>query len=157
MKAWLLFLYGGNMRTRLRALAAGYTPVMNELLHMLDPSFKRGPQSLKATVPPNIMQSVLTTRQWPTSQKWIGTSRMVSRTQHSSGSILGRKILHWSPYTWHWCRDIIFIWIKQETTSPCTGSRVNTSHGRIDLCFPVSNTGPRGLKQLRRPLLCGVS
>ena len=42
--------------------------VMSELIYALDTSFERGPQSLKVTPPPNIMPSVLTTRQWPVRQ-----------------------------------------------------------------------------------------
>ena len=36
-----------------------------ELLHVLDASFERGPQSLRATPPTTIMPSVLNTRPLP--------------------------------------------------------------------------------------------
>ena len=57
---------------------------MSELLHALESSFERGPQSLKA--PPTILPSVLTHP-----QKWIGTSCMVSLTRHTIEPILGRN------------------------------------------------------------------
>ena len=58
----MLFLYDGNTRTRLRALAAGLIPVLSKLLRVQDTSYERAPQSPMATPPPAIMLSVLTTR-----------------------------------------------------------------------------------------------
>ena len=55
-------------KTCFRARAAEQLPVMNELLHALEPGLDRGPQSLKATPPPAIVPSVLTTRPWPVRQ-----------------------------------------------------------------------------------------
>ena len=66
-------------------------PVMSELLHVLEPSFDRGPQSLKATPPPAIMPSALTTQPWPVRQKRTGTSRMVSHSRHNNEPTLSRK------------------------------------------------------------------
>ena len=57
---------------------------MSELLHVLEHSFDRGPQGLKATPPPATMPIVLTTRPWPVRQKRTGTSRMVSHTRHNN-------------------------------------------------------------------------
>ena len=79
----IILLYGGNMRTCLCALAAGLLPVMSELLHALEPSSDRGPQSLKAIPSPAIMPSVQTTRPGPVHQKRTGSSRMVSHTWHN--------------------------------------------------------------------------
>ena len=86
-------------------------PVMSELLHVLDASFKHRPQSLKATPPLTILLSVLTNRPLPICQKWTGISRMVSHTQHTSWT---GTILHWIAYAWRWRIDINFVLRKHE-------------------------------------------
>ena len=48
----------------------GNLPVMCDLLHVQEPSFDRGPRSIKATLPPAIMLNVITTRSWPVPQ-WM--------------------------------------------------------------------------------------
>ena len=58
----IIVLYGGNIRTCLRALAAGKLPAINELLHVLKPSIDPGPHRLKGTPPPAIIPSVQTTQ-----------------------------------------------------------------------------------------------
>ena len=101
------------MRTRLHALAAGWIPVMGELLHVPEHNFESGSQSLKSTPPPTIML---------TCQKWIGTIHMASHTQHNSETTLGRNnfplgLLH---------LVLTYKCILFYNISPCTGSRVNT-------------------------------
>ena len=78
------------MKTCLRALAAGLSPVMSELLHVLVPSLDRR-QRLKATPPPAIMPNVLTTSSSPVRQKRTGTSHMVSYTRHNNEQTLSRN------------------------------------------------------------------
>ena len=77
---------------------------------MLEPSSSRGPQSLKATLPPAVMLSVLTTMPWPIHLKWTGTSSVAlavwyhtpGTTRHNNEQPLSKKILHWAANTWHW-------------------------------------------------------
>ena len=64
---------------------------MGELLHVLEPSAERGPQSLKATPQTAIMPYVLTTRPWPARLKRTGTSHMVSHTRHNNEPTLSRN------------------------------------------------------------------
>ena len=102
---------------------------------LLESSSDRGPQSFKATPPPAIITSALTTRPWPVRQTRTGTSRMVSHTRHNNEPTLSRND---SPLGWlHMAlmhRYIIFVWRNHEHISPCTGSRVITSYERIVLC-----------------------
>ena len=65
--------------------------VITELLHVLELSSDCGPQSFKATPPPSIMPSVITTRTWPARQKRSGTSRMVSHSRHNNEPTLSRN------------------------------------------------------------------
>ena len=73
-----VILYGGNMRS---------------LLHVLEPSSDRRPQSMNTTPPPAIMLSVLTTGPWPIHLKQTGTRHMVSHTRHKNEPTLRIKIL----------------------------------------------------------------
>ena len=92
-----------NTRMCLHALTAGQIPIISKLLHVLQPSFEHGPYSVKAIPPPTIVLSVPTTGPWPTHQKRIGTSHVVSHTQQSSQPILS---MNKSPLgTSHWCID----------------------------------------------------
>ena len=109
----MLFLYEGNMRTRLHALAAGWIPVMGELLHVPEHNFESGSQSLKSTPPPTIML---------TCQKWIVTIHMASHTQHNSEPTLGRNNFPLGLLHLVLTYKCIFFY----NISPCTGSRVNT-------------------------------
>ena len=80
---------------------------MSKLLHVLDASREpRVPQS-EATPPPTIVSSVLTTP-----SKRICTSRMV-HVPDTPGTAASRlrtgRILHWTTYTRHRRKDIIFM------------------------------------------------
>ena len=98
------FLYGGNMRTCLRALSGGQIPVMSELLHTLQRSFERGPRSVKETPPPTFMPSVLTNKPSPTHQKRTGTSLLY----HTLGTTTSRL---WTGFSTGMLTPCTGVWI----------------------------------------------
>ena len=53
---------------------------MSELLHVLEPSRDPRPESLKATTPPAIMPSVLTTRRCRTEFKYMKTVNITNQS-----------------------------------------------------------------------------
>ena len=64
---------------------------------------RREPQSLKATLPHTIVQNVLTTRPWPTSEKNGFTQAVWYHIPRATVSrFWGGTILHWAAYNWHW-------------------------------------------------------
>ena len=121
-----IILYGENMTTCLRALGAGWIPVMSDLLHVLEPSFERGSQSLKATPPITIAPIVLTTRPWLTRPNGLALAVWYQAPGTTTGTIL-----LWAVYTWYWCIALILVWRKHPNMSPCTNSRVNTNYERV--------------------------
>ena len=84
------------MRTCLHALES----FMRELYHVLDASFLRSVRQLcypllcQACQPLGHAPSIKT--DW---NKLYGTC----------GTTAG---LHWAAYTWHWCIDVIFVWMR---------------------------------------------
>ena len=60
---------------------------MSELLHLLEFSFDRGPQSIKAIPPPANMPSVLTTRPWPVHQNGLAPAVWYHTTCSTTGRL----------------------------------------------------------------------
>ena len=88
---YVLFLYGGNVRICLRAVAAWQLPGMSELLHVLEPIFYC--RRLLANPPRAIMPSFLTTRPCPVHvrQKPTGASCLMFHMRHNSEQTLSRN------------------------------------------------------------------
>ena len=115
--------------------------------------------SLKATPPPAIMASVLTTRPWPVRQKRTGTSRMVSQTRHNNEPTLSRNDS--PPGCLHLALAYRYYFYMEETWEHVS---VHWQQGNYQLwanCFMCWNQGAiagfRVSRQPRHPLLYRVS
>ena len=103
-------LYGGDMRTCLRSLAAGSIPTMSELRHEWEPSFERWPLNIKDTSqrPLNIVSNVLTIRSLHTRWKtdWHQLSGIIHWIQQrvDYGQVWFSIGLL---YRWHWRINMI--------------------------------------------------
>ena len=78
--------------------------ILGELLHELDANFELGTsESQRHILPPTAVASVLTTWPWPISQKWMGTSCMVSHTGHSNEPADSHDdVIKWKHFPRYW-------------------------------------------------------
>ena len=119
------FLYAGEMTTCLRALTAGWIPIISELLYMCWMPASNASAVSQATRPPTVVSSLLTTQPWPIRQNGNGFAPLaVWYNTRAQQWVDSETVLQWAAYTWHW-----YIFVSKEYVSVHSG--VNSNNERI--------------------------